>query len=387
LQKINHLASKIIILQQQYIKQLGFVAHVHFELEGCFDLKNANINQVDLAKLNQLLHWHHIDGEFVYEYWQNQWEFVSAFNGQSPLTEASNLEKVITNLPLWLKQVHNTEINTLIKPVVWSGDNGQLADKSSAIFSPINRDVHIPNAIQINISASKVASAEENSNIIATTNLGEYLQQSFLQTSLPCCLLYLPEEEAFERLLLKTKYGLAQELCSPIDISGGYQGSIALYRKKGKHNQKLGQQPLLYDQNNNVLISEYKWQQTARVEHRLGASSLQYNTYVNVVFALANLISAIEKYLDKAKLEHIAVQTLPLSLRSSNTQLGAIDLFKQESWFAATINGLEKKLSTQYKNTLALDFNDTQYWGTQLKAYILDKYQVNIITPIISNKN
>jgi hypothetical protein len=271
--------------------------------------------------------------------------------------------------------------------VVWSGDNGQLADKSSAIFSPINRDVHIPNAIQINISASKVASAEENSNIIATTNLGEYLQQSFLQTSLPCCLLYLPEEEAFERLLLKTKYGLAQELCSPIDISGGYQGSIALYRKKGKHNQKLGQQPLLYDQNNNVLISEYKWQQTARVEHRLGASSLQYNTYVNVVFALANLISAIEKYLDKAKLEHIAVQTLPLSLRSSNTQLGAIDLFKQESWFAATINGLEKKLSTQYKNTLALDFNDTQYWGTQLKAYILDKYQVNIITPIISNKN
>ncbi len=382
MQKINHLAQKIILLQQQYIKQLGFLAHVHFELEGCFDLKNANINQVDLAKLNQLLHWHHIDGEFVYEYWQNQWEFVSAFNGQSPLTEASNLDKVITNLPLWLKQVHNTEIKTLIKPVVWSGDNGQLADKSNDIFSPINRDVHIPNAIQINVSASKIVSAKENINIIATTNLGEHLQQSFLQTSLPCSLLYLPEEEAFERLLLKTKYGLAQELCSPIDISGGYQGSIALYRKKGKHNQKLGQQPLLYDQNNNVLISEYKWQQTARVEHRLGASSLQYNAYVNVVFALANLISAIEKYLDNAELENKAVQTLPLSLMSSKTQLGAIDLFKQESWFAAAINGLEKKLTREYKNTLALDFNDAQYWGTQLKAYILAKYQVSIITSI-----
>jgi len=387
LQKINHLAQKVILIQQQYIKQLGFVAHVHFELEGCFDLTNANINQVDLAKLNQLLHWHQIDGEFVSEYWQNQWEFVSAFNGQSPLTEARNLDKVITSLPLWLKQIHHTEIKTHIKPVVWSGDNGQLADKSNDIFSPINRDVHIPNAIQINISASKVASAKENINIIATTNLGEHLQQSFLQTSLPCCLLYLPEEEAFERLLLKTKYGLAQELCSPIDISGGYQGSIALYRKKGKHNQKLGQQPLLYDQNNNVLISEYKWQQTARVEHRLGASSLQYNAYVNVVFALANLISAIEKYLDNAELENIVVQTLPLSLMSSKTQLGAIDLFKQESWFAAAINGLEKKLTREYKNTLAFDFNDAQYWGTQLKSYILAKYQVNIITSIHFNKN
>ena len=380
MQKINSLATKIILLQQQYIKQLGFIAHVHFELEGCFDLNKSTIKQVDLSKLNQFIQQHDIDGQFVDEYWHNQWEFVSAFNGQSPLKEANNLNKVLTCLPQWLKQLYGTEVGALIKPVVWSGDNGQLAEHSQNIFTATNRAVHIPNAIQINVSASELAAHRQGKNAVASTKLGEYLQQSFLQTSLACCLLYLPEEEAFERLLLKTKYGLAQELCSPTDISGGYQGSIALYREKGKHNQKLGQQPLLYDQYNQILLSTYNWQQTARVEHRLGAASLRYNVYINVIFALANLIVAIEQYQHNDDLKNTAVQTLPLSLTTHKNSLGAVDLFKQDVWFAKTINTLENKLNLLNKKALAIDLRHARQWGTQLKTLVLANYQVNIMS-------
>lgn len=385
---INTLAQKIIVFQQDYIAHLGFVAHVHFELEGCFELskhfaggslklacKSYNFDGInaDLAALN-------IDGCLVSEYWKNQWEFVSAFNGQSPLKEAHNLQCVINKLPLLAKKYGFSK--TYIQPVVWAGDRGKLADHCDNIFSTDSRAVHIPNAIQLNISASKLELVDGEykitDNIVAQGGFGEQLQQCFLQTSNACCLLYLPEEDAFERFALKSKYGLARELCSPTDISGGNQGSIALYRQQGKHNQLMGETPLLYDCKNRVMVSEYHWQKTARIEHRLGASSYHYNPYVNVVFALSNLIDALELCFfsteqGKARKEISIVKQLPQSLYRKDEKLGAIALFAQNCWFENSINKLQQKIIALQPNK-----NESAHLctalGSELKKQILVKY-------------
>ena len=335
MKKTIPLTVQAIILLQNHIKNLGFIPVIHFELEGCYQLgvkmKEFSLN---FSRINRQLANAGIDGELVPEYWSNQWEYVSLFNGQSPLKEADNLRQAMTILPrLFAEQ---GIYKTLIKPVVWAGDKGKLANGSGDIFTTETRSVHIPNAVQMNISAID----REGNNIIIDGGFGEYLQQCFLDTSLNCCLIYLPEEEAFERLALKSKYGLAAELCSPIDISGGHQGSIALYKEIGKHNQAMGEEPLLYDHNNEVLVSQQNWQKTARIEHRIGASSIQYNAYFNIIYALLNLIDALEVYKSdncvRLLREEAHQQDLPLSLYDNNltTDLGAISLFENDNWFS-----------------------------------------------------
>jgi len=368
------LTAQAIILIQNHIKQLGFTPVIHFELEGCFQVdKNREKFSLDYQKINRHLATAGIDGELVPEYWSNQWEYVSLFNGQSPLKEADNLNQALSILPrLFAEQGIN---KTLIKPVVWAGDKGKLAQGSGDIFTPETRAVHIPNAVQINISAID----SEGNNIIVKHGFGEYLQQCFLDTSLSCCLIYLPEEEAFERLALKSKYGLAAELCSPIDISGGHQGSIALYKEIGKHNQAMGEEPLLYDHNNDVLVSQQNWQKTARIEHRLGASSLQYNAYFNIIYALLNLIDALEVYKEGKCRQLLRKEThqqdLPFSLYDNalKTELGAISLFENDYWFSERLN----KLSAQ--SFCFRKIAGQSQLGDKLKNMILTPYQQKLI--------
>ncbi|NQZ86808.1 MAG: hypothetical protein HRT54_04425 [Colwellia sp.] len=368
------LSAQAIILLQNHIKKLGFTPVIHFELEGCYQL-DVRIKKFSLnyPRINRQLANAGIDGELVPEYWRNQWEYVSLFNGQSPLKEADNLSQALKILPrLFAEQ---GIYKTLIKPVVWAGDKGKLANGSGDIFTTETRAVHIPNAVQMNISAID----GEGNNIIIDGGFGEYLQQCFLDTSLNCSLIYLPEEEAFERLALKSKYGLAAELCSPIDISGGHQGSIALYKEVGKHNQAMGEEPLLYDHNNNVLVSQQNWQKTARIEHRLGASSTQYNAYFNIIYALLNLIDALEVYKGdncrRLLRKDVHQQDLPLSLYDNNltTGVGAISLFENDNWFSESLN----KLSGQ---SLGCEQMISQSnLGDKIKQMILAPYQQKLI--------
>lgn len=371
--QVNTVAVEAIKLLQQYIDYLGFTPLIHFELEGCFEENPHSNNKINYALLNKQLLELNIDGQLVPEYWSNQWEYVSLFNGQSPLKEADNLTQAIHKIPeLLLKQGIK---NTLIKPVVWCGDRGKLAIGCENIFTNESRSVHIPNAIQMNVSALD----HNGNNIIPKSHFGEHLQQCFLQTSLSCCLLYLPEEEAFERLLLKDTFGLAEELCSPTDISGGHQGSIALYKKIGKHNQKMGGEPLIYDQFNNILLSEYDWEKTARIEHRLGASSLYYNAYVNVVFGLLNVVQAIEKHNNNCDLPHKNVndsKALPLSLHDDGLKKGAITLFIEDLWFNETLNQVENKVTQIFPET----YKTKTMIGDKLKRMIINQYKPSIIT-------
>ena len=373
----NSLAQKTIRLLQCYIESLGFKAVIHFELEGCYQSSASKHSvhsekKINFKMINQALEKLNLDGELVPEYWKNQWEYVSKFNGQSPLKEANNLASVIIEVPKLLAQqgIHTT----LIKPVIWSGDNGKLAGGCDNIFSGNNRVVHIPNAVQINVSAVD----HSGENIIPKGFFGEYLQQCFIQTSLACCLLYLPEEEAFERLALKTRYGLADELCSPVDITGGHQGSIALYKELGKHNQKMGVEALLYDKNNEVMLSEHNWQQTARIEHRLGASSCFYDPFMNVIFALTNLIDALEVYITgKCYDKLIALETpieLPVSLYDQSSSLGAITLFANDNWLSDKINDVQLKLlNSKVKNEFLVEL--PLRIGERLKTEFLENYQ------------
>ncbi|MBA6347486.1 hypothetical protein [Colwellia sp. BRX8-9] len=367
-------AVQAIILLQNYIKQLGFTPVIHFELEGCYQL-DSKIKRfsLDYQRINRQLAHAGIDGELVPEYWYSQWEYVSLFNGQSPLKEANNLSQALHLLPRFFAEQGISK--TLIKPVVWSGDKGKLASGSGDIFTTETRAVHIPNAVQMNISALD----SEGKNIIIERGFGEYLQQCFLDTSLNCCLIYLPEEEAFERLALKTKYGLAAELCSPVDISGGHQGSIALYKEVGKHNQAMGEEPVLYNHKNEVLVKRQNWQKTARIEHRIGASSMQYNAYFNIIYSLLNLIDALEVYkvdnCSKLLRKEVHHQNLPFSLYDNTEQekLGAISLFANDHWLSESLN----KLSGQFIN--GEQISGQLQLGDKLKQMILAPYQQKLI--------
>ncbi|WP_286262865.1 hypothetical protein [Thalassotalea atypica] len=333
----DKLASQVIVLLQAHIKHLGFSPVIHFELEGCCQfphhLPDSSIN---FDSINAKLNHHHIEATLVPEYWQHQWEYVSNFAGQTPLKEAQNLAFAINKLPVWFAE--QGVYDTLIKPVVWSGDEGKLALGSKNIFTPESRAVHIPNAVQINVSALNA----DGENIISDQYFGEYLQQCFINTSLACCLLYLPEPEAYERLVLKTKYGLTDELCSPSDISGGHQGSIALYKKQGKHNQPMGVEALILDQFQQTLVEQQNWQKTARIEHRLGASSRQYNPFFNVIFALANVLDALEIYLEGKCYQRLNVvqanESLPSKMSDDTSGFDALSLFEQSNWLSHRVN-------------------------------------------------
>ncbi|WP_440873725.1 hypothetical protein [Thalassotalea sp. PLHSN55] len=372
------LAQQAIKAFEQYFAQMHIKPVVHFELEGAYQpIKiggKSQHNSLNFTQINQQLANLNIDGELKPEYWQNQWEYVSLFNGQSPLTEANNLAKAIKVLPTLFQQQGINSI--LIKPVIWSGDQSRLFTGSQSIFSADQQAVHIPNAVQINISAQN----QHGENIIPHTNFGEILQQRLIATSYSCCLLFLPEEEAFERLRLKNTFQLDAELCSPNNISGGHQGSIALYKELGKHNQPMGQVPLVYDSNHNILSYNNDWQATARVEHRLGASSMHYCPYVNICFALANLADALDIFLqpsttsqsEKTTPEQHREIELPRSLYQQEQFIGAVELFQQDTWFARRINQTLTSLgSAPHAQLITLPNN----LGNLLQQAILAKYE------------
>lgn len=385
---VTPIAINAIEMMQDLLKHKGFTPVIHFELEGCFSVKPSDANLTDFKLnyelINSQLDALGVEGKLIPEYWKNQWEYVSSFNGQLPLSEARFLETVIKKLPYLFAQQGVS--NTYIKPVVWNGDKRKMPLESGLILSDDNRYVHIPNAIQINVSVNDSL----GENIIVKQGFGEYLQQCLLASSFDCALLYLPEEEAFERLTLKQRYGLTKELSSPSDISGGHQGSIALYKQWGKHNQQMGEEVIVYDEHNNPSITFKNWEKTARIEHRLGASSVDYNPYVNIVYILMNVITALECY-EKGECEmHLCefkASALPESLyckissevdnpqtyenSNSENKLGAIQLFVNSSWFNSTLNRIEKLAKPQ-------PLQEEYKLGDELKDAISSNYLLRV---------
>ena len=323
-QVIEHL---LLLIHEQ-----GFKPVVHFELEGVFEATNAR-QGVDYAGVNRALASLNIDGQLKTEYWQNQWEYVSLFKGQTPLKEAQNLAHAMQVLPRIMQA--NGAKTVSFCPVAWAGDKGRYAPGSNAIFSTDTRSVHIPNAIQINISVENL----HGKNLIPDSKLGEWIQYQLLQTSYECCLLFLPEEDAFKRLTLRTDYALDAELSSPYVLSGGHQGSIALYRQWGKHNQLMGIEPLFYRADNGVLSYSTDWTKTARIEHRLGATSKAYDPFMNILYILLNILDALVQWQRCDSLPpEFCDKALPTSMHDLDSAIGALSLFEQNTWFSQRID-------------------------------------------------
>jgi hypothetical protein len=227
--------------------------------------------------------------------------------------------------------------------------------------------IHIPNGVQLNISGWDL----QGRNLVAETSLGESLQHCLLLSSYENCLLFLPEEEAFERLQLKSWYQLDQELNSPHDLSGGHQGSIALYRETGKHDQPLGMHPLLLDETEQPLRTEQRWKHSARVEHRLGASSPHYDVHLNVLFALLNLKDAI---LEPEIPPRQYRRELPKSLQNQKEIKGAVSLFGQSRWLEDRVNAL-----LSWSCAAGIDIRLDAHCAEQLKCTIMGRYTPAII--------
>ena len=361
------LATMAIKVLQHQISQYGYTPRVHFELEGGHRRSDLS-KDIDYPAINLALKQLGILGELKPEYWQNQWEYVSDFAGQTPLKEANDFAAASRVLPSLLKRHGAAEV--FIRPILWGGDEGRLQPGCGNIFSLDKRPVHIPNAVQINISADK-----NNLNMIPRDGFGEILQQRLLDTSYECCLLYLPEQEAFERLKLKDDFDLDAELSSPHELSGGHQGSIALYKEVGKHNQPMGVNPLVLNHQHQVIASTVDWQSLSRIEHRLGASSERYNPFVNVAFSLANLLEAIVQFEAQSKtpqpLQLAPERELPQLLFSSGDKIGAFEIFESGSWFPQSINqclSAAKKAASLYQTI-------PDNLGDLLKQSIIDSYQ------------
>lgn len=358
---VSLLAIKVIELLQGHIQARGYTPVVHFEIEGCYQC-HAGLT-LNYDRINTELASAGIIGKLVPEYWQGQWEFVSDFNGQTPLQEAQSAARALKLIPALIKKQGIDDV--MISPVVWGGDSRRMAKGSRQIFHEEKRAVHIPNAVQLNVSIKN----ENGDNLIANKKIGELLQHCFLTTSKNCALLYLPEPAAYERILLKTKYGLDDELCSPSNISGGHQGSVALYLEKGKHNQIMGEHPLVIDRYQQIIRSESKWQQTARVEHRLGASSELYNPHINMVYALLNVIDALNMMKHEAfEINDFKTQQLPEQLTRAGPELGAMELLIKDTWFAQSIDHIWLASNEEKANT-------EEGLGKRLKQAFLAQYQ------------
>lgn len=331
--EITQYAIEAIEILQQHILDMGFRPVLHFEVEGTYTHglgeDYTQSHPLDIPAINQQLRQHNIQGEFKAEYWERQWEWASAMQDQLPLKAAHDAAHIMRDIEGVLLQhgAHSVDI----APVSWGHDVPhrplRIEDQRSMAVDKI---IHVPNAIQVNMSLWN----EVEQNLIAETSLGEMLQQQLLATAHHYCLLFCPEEDAFARLTLKDDYGLHEELSSPSDLSGGHQGSIALYRKRGKHNQLLGDVQQRKEEDG--MISEYRdWQSGSRVEHRLGAASRYYNPYVNATYMLANMLDALQQYHGQKELSQQMHDALPSSLWG---EAGAVVAFKSDAWFETIIN-------------------------------------------------
>ena len=160
-----------------------------------------------------------------------------------------------------------------------------------------------------------------------------------------------------------------------------------MYKQRGKHNQKMGLSPVLYDSKHRVLTSTQNWRALSRVEHRLGAASQYFNPFVNVVFALANLADALKQKRNsptRRSREYnqnqvnpdapclSPTQELPRSLLNDGKNSGALEIFQQGQWFATAVNQAVAEIKEIDKKSIPLNL------GSLLKQAVLDFYCTSI---------
>jgi hypothetical protein len=136
----------------------------------------------------------------------------------------------------------------------------------------------------------------------------------------------------------------------------------------------MGLEPQFYGLKNSVLTYSGDWKNTARVEHRLGATSSAYDPFMNIVFILLNTLDALQRWQasDSLPPDYVA-KDLPGSMYDGQTlterQVGAITLFEKSDWFSNSID--------RYCTNLLRDLEGSL--GESLKAAFLQQFKPNFI--------
>jgi hypothetical protein len=144
---------------------------------------------------------------------------------------------------------------------------------------------------------------------------------------------------------------------------------VALYKEKGKHNQQMGLEPLFFASDNSVLHYTGDWQKTARIEHRIGATSKHYDPFLNMLFIIINVLEGIDKWQSSLTLPKFEDKALPKSLYDQGNAQGALTIFRNDNWFAEKIDSYCENLGNP--NLLGC--------GKRITNWVLSRYQPSVI--------
>jgi hypothetical protein len=272
---------KCILLIENILEEKNIKSSINIELEGTYldsnDLQKNNFYQ----KANNELKKFEIKGKLKPEFWKNQWEYESDFQIGNTTQTINNYQKFYKNINnIFFPQIPN------IQPISykWHELGGKL--------------IHVPNAMQINISLWK-----KGFNMLSDKNFAFFLQNSLIRDSVNNLIFFIPNQKSLDRLFLKKDYDLKEQLMSPHEISGGTKGSIACYLEKNKkdlpNNLKLNCDNLHYK----IADHKYDWQKNSRVEFRLASADLEYDLKLHIVFIMLAILESLIIY-DEDKKYH-----------------------------------------------------------------------------------
>lgn len=268
-----------IILIENILEEKNIKTSINIELEGVY-LDDNNLQKDDFyQKVNSNLKKFEIKAKLKPEFWEKQWEYESDFQIGNTIQTIQNYQKFCKNI----NQIFYPQIPK-IKPVNYKWC--QLKDKV----------IHLPNAVQINISLWK-----EGFNMLANKNFAFFLQNLLIKHSIDNLIFFLPNQESLDRLFLKEKYNLQDKLMSPSEISGGTKGSIAYYFEKNKKGLPNNLNLNFDDLNYKISDQQSDFQKNSRIEFRLASASLEYNLQLHILFVMLVMLESIILYEEDIK--------------------------------------------------------------------------------------
>lgn len=270
----NYTLMKCIMFIEDALEERGVKSSINIELEGVYlDSENPSKNYF-YERTNSELKKLEIKAKLKPEFWQNQWEYESDFQIGDISQTINHYQKFCQNID----QIFYPQIPK-IQPInyKWQELNNKL--------------IHVPNAIQLNISLWK-----EGFNMLANKSFAFFLQNSLIKNSVNNLIFFIPNQESLDRLFLKEDYGLQEKLLSPHDISGGNKGSIACYLEKNKkdlpNNLDINFDNLGYK----VLDHQYDWQKNSRIEFRLASAGSEYSVQLHIFFVMLVVLESLILY-------------------------------------------------------------------------------------------
>lgn len=337
-----------------FFKDKGISISFNLEIEGV--IKHSNQQHINFEQLNKTRQELGIQGQFKPEFWKNQWEFETTFGIGNVSSTLQNYTRFINNL--------NTlfyPLKPLLIPVAYQFETGEIAKQNTNIFVNTSKVIHIPNAIQVNISLWK-----EKQNLLANKAFAYHLQNKLIKNSVSNLLFSIPNQRALDRLHLTSSYNLSQELCSPHNISGGHTGSIAYYAETNKKNSPLNPDHIILNQHGKMEFFRNNWQEKARIEYRLASSCLDYNIYNHCSFILLNCLSSYFSFRQSPQKSNPKVYAISKTFNGKHPS-SIVNQFRKSkflsSWVQQHVNDFNHKNKTVFIKSL-----------DQLQQNILNRY-------------